>query len=50
MARTDLYLKVELDLNEKEKPERVAMEICRALLKLHGVRSAEVSNMVEKES
>jgi hypothetical protein len=50
MARTDLYIKVELDLNEKEKPERVASEICRTLLKLYGVRSAEVSNMVEKDS
>jgi hypothetical protein len=47
--RTDLYLKVELDLNEKEKAERVANEIVRQIRKVYGVRSAEVSNMVDKE-
>jgi len=49
MPRTDVYIKVELDVNEKEKPERVANEICRMIRKVYGVRSAEVSNMVEKE-
>ena len=49
MGRTDLYLKVELDLDEKEKPERVASEICRMIRKFYGVRSAEVSSMVEKD-
>jgi hypothetical protein len=49
MPRTDLYLKVELDLDEKEKPERVAAEICRQIKKVYGVRSAEVSNIVEKD-
>jgi hypothetical protein len=50
MARTDLYVKVELDLDDKEKPERVASEICRLIRKQYGVRSAEVSSMVEKDS
>jgi hypothetical protein len=49
MVRTDLYLKVELDLDEKEKPDRLASEICRLIRKLYGVRSAEVSSMVEKD-
>jgi hypothetical protein len=49
MPRTDLYLKVELDLDEKEKPERLAAEICRVIRKIYGVRSAEVSSMVEKD-
>jgi hypothetical protein len=49
MPRTDLYLKVELDVDEKEKSERVAAEICRLIRKVYGVRSAEVSNMVEKD-
>jgi hypothetical protein len=49
MPRTDLYVKVELDLDEKEKPERVATEICRMIRKIYGVRSAEVSSMVEKD-
>jgi hypothetical protein len=49
MARTDLYIKVELDLDEKEKPDRVANEICRMIRKVYGVRSAEVSSIVEKD-
>ena len=47
MVRTDVYLKVELLLDEKESPERVAAEICRMIRKLHGVRLAEVSSVVD---
>jgi len=43
-------LKVELDLDEKEKPERVAAEICRMIARVYGVRKAEVSSLIEKES
>lgn len=50
MVRTDLYLKVELVLDDKEDPERVAAEICRMISKIYGVRRAEVSSMVDKES
>jgi hypothetical protein len=49
MARTDLYIKVELDVDENEKPERIANEICRLVRRVYGVRSAEISNMVEKD-
>ena len=49
MRRTDLYVKVELDVDEKEKPERLANEICRMIRKVYGVRSAEVSSMVEED-
>jgi hypothetical protein len=49
MARTDVYLKVEIDLDEKEKPERIAAEICRVIRRVYGVRQAEVTNMVERE-
>ena len=49
MPRTDVYIKVELDLDEKEKPERVAAEICRQIRKIYGVRSAEVSSIVDKD-
>jgi len=49
MLRTDVYLKVELDLDEKEKPERVAAEICRVIKRVYGVRNADVTNMVERE-
>jgi hypothetical protein len=49
MRRLDLYIKVELELDEEEKPERVAAEICRQLEKLYVVRRAEVSNAVARE-
>lgn len=50
MPRTDLYLKVEIDLPEREHPEKLASEICRQIRKVYGVRSAELSNIVEKET
>jgi hypothetical protein len=49
MLRADLYLKVELELEEKESAERIAAEICRILRKLYGVRSAEVSNIIHPD-
>ncbi|HLJ17681.1 MAG TPA: hypothetical protein VKV15_24505 [Bryobacteraceae bacterium] len=49
MKRMDLYLKVELDLDEKEAPDRLAAEICRQIRKIYGVRAAEVSNIVARE-
>lgn len=50
MARIDLYVKVELDTDELEPPDRLAEEICRIVSRIYGVRRAEVSNMVEKET
>lgn len=50
MRRTNVYIKVEIDMEEQEKPERLASEICGAIRKIYGVRSAEVSSIVEKES
>jgi hypothetical protein len=50
MRRTDLYLKVELTLDDKEQPEKLAAEICRMIRKVYGVRSAEVSSMIEKDA
>lgn len=49
MPRTDLYIKVELEVDENEKPERLANDIVRMIRKVYGVRAAEVSSMVEKE-
>jgi hypothetical protein len=46
MPRTDLYLKVQVDHDEHERPERLADEICRRILKIHGVHSAEMTNWV----
>ena len=49
MQRVDLYIKVTVDLDEDEKPERVAGEICRQIEKLYVVRSAELSSTVARE-
>lgn len=46
MARTDLHIKVELVHGEDESPEKLGNEICRQLLKIYGVRQAEVSNII----
>ena len=50
MHRIDLYLKLELDLPDTERPDKLGAEICRQLLKIYGVRSAEVQNMVDHTS
>jgi len=49
VPRTDVYLKVELDLDPKESPERVAAEVCRMIRRIYGVRKAEVSSIVERD-
>jgi hypothetical protein len=49
VARIDLYLKVELNLDPKESPERLASEISRAIRRVYGVRKVEVSSMIERE-
>lgn len=43
--RTNLYIKVEIDLDEEEQPERLAAEICRQIQKIYGVRKAELSSV-----
>jgi len=50
MARTDVYLKVEIDIDAKEQPDKLAAEICRQIRKVYGVRSAEISSIVERET
>ncbi len=49
MERVDLYIKVSVELEKHEKPERVAAEICRQIEKMYPVRSAELSNAVPRE-
>ncbi len=49
MARIDVHVKVEIDIDEKEQPERLAAEICRQIRKVYGVRSAEISTIVERD-
>jgi hypothetical protein len=50
MKRTDLYVKVELDYDDDEKPERLATEICRVIRRVYGVRKVEVSSMIERDN
>lgn len=49
MSRTNLFLKVEIEYEPEEKPERIGDEICRRLLKLYGVRSAELASFTTLE-
>lgn len=49
MRRSDIYLKVEVILDEKETADRLAAEICRMVRKIYGVRQAEVQNVVERD-
>ena len=48
MPRTDIYLKVVIEHERDEKPEKLADELCRRLEKLYGVRYAEVSNVLPR--
>ena len=50
MKRVDLHIKVTVELEEDEKPERTGAEICRQLEKMYVVRSAELSSVVENEA
>jgi hypothetical protein len=44
MSRSNLFLKVEIEHDEKDPPEKLGDEICRKLLKFYGVRWAELSS------
>ena len=48
MPRTDLFIKIEIEHEEGEPPERLAGEICRRILKVYGVRHAELSSAVPR--
>jgi hypothetical protein len=48
MPRTDLFIKVEIEHEESETAERLAAEICRRVLKVYGVCSAELSSAVRR--
>jgi len=47
--RTNLFFKVEVEHDPLETPERLGQEICRQLLRLYGVRQAELSNFTRVE-
>jgi hypothetical protein len=48
MPRSDLYIKVVVDHDHDEKPERLAAEICRQIERVYGVRTAEMTNYVTR--
>lgn len=49
MKRVDLYIKVEVELDEEETTERVAREICRQIEKIYVVRAAELSSSIARD-
>ena len=49
MSRTNLFFKVEVEHDPKEKPERIGEQIRRQLLKLYGVTQVELSNFTSLE-
>ena len=49
MKRVDLYIKVEVDIDEGETAEGVAREICRQVEKIYVVRKAELSSAVARD-
>jgi hypothetical protein len=49
MHRTNLFFKVEIEHDDQEQPERLGQEICRQLIKIYGVRAAELSSFTPAE-
>jgi ribosomal protein S24E len=49
MSRTNLFFKVELEHEREENPQRIGDEIRRHLLKMYGVREAELTNFTAVE-
>ncbi len=48
MGQLQIYIKVSIDTQEnQDRPERLGAEICRMVAKVYGVRSAEVTNILE---
>jgi hypothetical protein len=47
--RTNLFFKVEVEHEPEDQPDRLAEEIRRHLLKLYGVRDAELSSFTTWE-
>jgi hypothetical protein len=48
--RLQIYLKVTVDTEDRdEQPEKLASELVRQAQKVYGVRSAEVSSVVQED-
>jgi hypothetical protein len=48
MSKTDIFLKVVVEHDDEDTPEKLAAEICRQIEKIYAVRSAEMSNFVTR--
>ena len=49
MKRVDIYVKVEVEVDEEDVPERIAEEICRQVEKMYIVRRAEPSHIAARD-
>lgn len=49
MGEVHIYLKVVVDLQEGEQPQRLSREICRVVQRVYGVREAEVNSIVQSD-
>ncbi|HXS95389.1 MAG TPA: hypothetical protein VN736_12350 [Candidatus Limnocylindrales bacterium] len=49
MSRTNLFLKIEVEHDAEENPEKIGDELCRQLQRHYGVLSAEISNYTKVE-
>jgi hypothetical protein len=49
MSRTNLFFKVEIEHEPEDSPERIGEEIVRKLIKLYGVRNAELASYATVE-
>jgi tetrahydromethanopterin S-methyltransferase subunit G len=49
MSRTNLFIKVEIEHDREEDPQRLGEEICRQIGKIYGVLSAELSSFTRSE-
>ena len=49
MPRTDIFLKVTIDHDQEEAPEKLASELCRRIEAVYGVRAAEMSHFTRHE-
>jgi hypothetical protein len=49
MDRTNLFFKVVIEHDTDEQPERLGREICRQIMKVYGVRVAELTSVARAE-
>jgi hypothetical protein len=49
MHRTSLFFKVVIEHDDEDQPDRLGREICRQLMKVYGVRSAELTSFTRPE-